>query len=103
MHMYEDGLQRCNANYTPLIPLGFLCRGSEVYGDKTSVRSVKRTWRHASTRRVRVSASPDECSAWRYGCSDAPNNISGRKNISGIETQGQFALSLGETRMGGLF
>ena len=34
MHTYEDGLQPCNANYTPLTPVEFLVRASEVYGDK---------------------------------------------------------------------
>ncbi len=34
MHMYEDGLQRCNANYTPLTPVDSLVGASEVYGDK---------------------------------------------------------------------
>jgi hypothetical protein len=34
MHMYEDGLQRCNANYAPLTTVDFLVRESELYGDK---------------------------------------------------------------------
>lgn len=37
MHTYEDGLQRCNANYTPLTAVHFLVRASEVYGDKTAL------------------------------------------------------------------
>lgn len=46
MHTYEDGLQRCNANYTPQTPVDFQVRASEVYGDKTTVPygQAKHTW-----------------------------------------------------------
>lgn len=59
MHMYEDGLQRCNANYTPLTPVDFLVRASEVYGDKIAVLygQVKRTWRQTFERCVRLSSA----------------------------------------------
>ncbi|WP_233809313.1 AMP-binding protein [Paraburkholderia sp. HP33-1] len=59
MHMYEDGLQRCNANYTPLTPVDFLVRASEVYGDKTAVLYVqaKRTWRQKFERCVPLASA----------------------------------------------
>lgn len=54
MHMYEDGLQRCNANYSPLTPVDFLVRASEVYGDKTAALygQVKRAKAFGSTFRL---------------------------------------------------
>ncbi|TAL52919.1 acyl-CoA synthetase [Pandoraea sp.] len=57
--MYEDGLQRRNANYAPLTPVDFLVRASEVYGDKVAILygQVKRTWRETFERCVRLSSA----------------------------------------------
>lgn len=59
MQMYEDGLQRCNANDTPLTPVAFLVRASEVYGDKTAVLhgQAKRTWRQTFERCVPLASA----------------------------------------------
>jgi hypothetical protein len=37
MHMYEIGLQRCNANYTSRTSVEFAPRASEVCSDQTAV------------------------------------------------------------------
>ncbi|MDP6517163.1 MAG: acyl-CoA synthetase [Alphaproteobacteria bacterium] len=36
-HPYELGLDRCQANYAPLSPLGFLARSAAVYPDQTAI------------------------------------------------------------------
>ncbi|HJV87665.1 MAG TPA: acyl-CoA synthetase [Noviherbaspirillum sp.] len=45
-NMYEVGLDRNPANYTPLSPLSFIERAAEVYPDRTAVihGAIRRTW-----------------------------------------------------------
>ncbi|MBI5617611.1 MAG: acyl-CoA synthetase [Gammaproteobacteria bacterium] len=41
---YEQHLDRCTANYTPLSPLSFVQRAASVYGHRTSVVHGERRW-----------------------------------------------------------
>jgi fatty-acyl-CoA synthase len=83
MHVYDDGLQRCNANFTPLTPVDLLLRAPEIYGDKTAVLygRVRRTWRQTFKRCVRLASALAQMGV-QHGNTVAvvlPNNISGRK------------------------
>ncbi|MBO0346961.1 acyl-CoA synthetase [Roseibium sp. CAU 1637] len=35
--VFDEGLERCEANYTPLSPLSFLARAAEVFPDQTAI------------------------------------------------------------------
>jgi fatty-acyl-CoA synthase len=58
-HMYEDGLQRRDANYVPLTPIDFIVRAAEVYGDRLAVvyGDVRRTWRETFERSRRLASA----------------------------------------------
>jgi len=46
-HMFEEGLQRREANYVPLTPIDFIVRAAEVYGERLAVvhGEIRRNWR----------------------------------------------------------
>ena len=50
--MYEQGLDKCEANYTPLSPLSFIERAASVYPQRTAVVHGSRrfTWRETFAR-----------------------------------------------------
>ena len=85
MHMHDDGLQRCNAIYTPLTPVDLLLRTPEVYGDKAAVLygRVKRTWRQMFNRCVRLASALAQMRVQRGNTVAVmlPSNISGRKTF----------------------
>ena len=43
---YEHGLDRTDANYTPLTPVSFLAKAAYVYPERTAMihGAVRRTW-----------------------------------------------------------
>ncbi|MEX3963061.1 hypothetical protein AB4Y42_12715 [Paraburkholderia sp. EG286B] len=144
MHKYEDGLQRCNANYTPLTPVDLQVRTSNVYAHKNKkapeetvaggwfrtgvltaadVRSgvgflvpllnSDPTW---NARPAKSSLTAAHC--WlrsrfpgRFAFVKYPiprqkiqkSALRKQPNSTSAIDQGQFALPVGETRMGGLF
>ncbi len=57
-NMYEAGLDRNPANYTPLSPLSFIERAADVYPDRTAIihGAIRRTWAE-TYRRCRQLAS----------------------------------------------
>ena len=57
--MYEQGLDKCEANYTPLSPLSFVERAASVYPHRTSVVHGDRrfTWRETFARCRRLDSA----------------------------------------------
>ena len=57
--MYEQGLDKCEANYTPLSPLSFVERAASVYPHRTSVVHGSRrfTWRETFARCRRLDSA----------------------------------------------
>ncbi len=58
-NMYEQDLDQCAANYTPLSPLSFIERAASVYPQRTAVvhGNVRRTWRETFARCRRLSSA----------------------------------------------
>jgi fatty-acyl-CoA synthase len=58
-NIYREGLDKNNANYTPLTPLTFLARTAYVYPDRTAVIHGQRryTWLETFTRARRLASA----------------------------------------------
>jgi fatty-acyl-CoA synthase len=59
MSPYEQGLERNEANYTPLTPVSFLAKAASVYPQHTAVihGAVRRTWREVFERSRRLASA----------------------------------------------
>jgi fatty-acyl-CoA synthase len=59
MNPYAHGLERNEANYTPLTPVSFLAKAAAVYPDRTAVihGEVRRTWREVYERSRRLASA----------------------------------------------
>ena len=59
MNAYEKGLERNDANYTPLTPVSFLAKAAYVYPERTAIiyGDLRRTWREAYERARRLASS----------------------------------------------
>lgn len=57
--IYDDGLERRDANYAPLTPTDFLVRASTVYGDRTAIvyGEARQTWRETFARCRRLASA----------------------------------------------
>ena len=72
MNPYGHGLERNDANYTPLTPVSFLAKAAYVYSQRVAVihGDVRRTW-DETYRRSRQLASPSHCLVhlpWSLSC-----------------------------------
>jgi fatty-acyl-CoA synthase len=58
-NIYAHGLEKCQANYTPLTPLSFLERSAYVYPDRLAVIHGKRryTWKEVDARARRLASA----------------------------------------------
>ena len=56
---YEHGLDRTDANYTPLTPVSFLAKAAYVYPERTAIihGAVRRTWRETYARARRLASA----------------------------------------------
>jgi fatty-acyl-CoA synthase len=63
-NIYELGLDKNDANYTPLSPVTFLARSAEVYPDRVAIvhGATRRTWRQTYERARRLASA-----LWRRG------------------------------------
>src|SRR5260370_40257377 len=52
MSMFTEGLERREANFSPLTPIDFIARAAEVYGDRLAVvyGDTRRNWRETYDR-----------------------------------------------------
>ncbi|MEP7069553.1 MAG: AMP-binding protein, partial [Usitatibacter sp.] len=59
MNAYEKGLERNDANYTPLTPVSFLAKAARVYPERTAVihGAVRRNWREVYQRARRLASA----------------------------------------------
>jgi fatty-acyl-CoA synthase len=59
MNAYEDGLERNDANYTPLTPVSFLAKAAYVYPERTAIihGTVRRNWSEVYARARRLASS----------------------------------------------
>ena len=59
MNAYEKGLERKEANYTPLTPVSFLAKAARVYPERTAVihGAVRRNWREVYQRARRLASA----------------------------------------------
>ena len=59
MNAYEKGLERNEANYTPLTPVSFLAKAARVYPERTAVihGAVRRDWREVYQRARRLASA----------------------------------------------
>ena len=59
MHMFEEGLQRREANYVPLTPIDFIVRAAEVYGERLAIvhGEIRRNWRETYERARRLASA----------------------------------------------
>ncbi|MFN6995699.1 MAG: acyl-CoA synthetase [Aquincola tertiaricarbonis] len=59
MHIYEQGLDRNDANYAPLSPMSFVERSAEVFGDMPAVIHGERrfSWSQCRDRAARLAAA----------------------------------------------
>src|SRR3954471_21156966 len=55
----EEGLDRNEANYTPLTPVSFLAKAASVYPDRIAVihGALRRTWREVYDRSRRLASA----------------------------------------------
>ena len=58
-HMFEEGLERREANYVPLTPIDFIVRAAEVYGERPAVvhGEIRRNWRETYERARRLASA----------------------------------------------
>lgn len=58
-HMYEWGLEKNPANYTPISPLEFIQRAAEVYPTRTAVihGDIKRSWKETYQRVLKLASA----------------------------------------------
>ncbi|MBM4226823.1 MAG: acyl-CoA synthetase [Gammaproteobacteria bacterium] len=58
-NIYEQGLDKCEANYSPLSPLSFIERAASVYPHRTAVvhHEHRRTWRETFARCRRLNSA----------------------------------------------
>lgn len=58
-HPYEDGLDRTEANFTPLTPVSFLAKAAYVYPERTAVihGAVRRNWAETYARCRRLASA----------------------------------------------
>jgi fatty-acyl-CoA synthase len=58
-HMFDDGLERREANYVPLTPIDFLVRAAEVYGERVAIvhGAIRRNWRDVHERSRRLASA----------------------------------------------
>ena len=58
-HMFEEGLQRREANYVPLTPIDFIVRAAEVYGERLAIvhGEIRRNWRETCERARRLASA----------------------------------------------
>jgi fatty-acyl-CoA synthase len=58
-NVYAQGLERNQANYTPLTPVSFLAKAAAVYPDRVAVvhGSLRRTWRETYERARRLASA----------------------------------------------
>lgn len=58
-HMFDEGLDRREANYVPLTPIEFIARAADVYGDRLAVvhGDVRRTWGETYERARRLASA----------------------------------------------
>jgi len=56
VNIYDDGLPKCEANFTPMTPVAFLTRSAAVHPDRIAVihGSIVRTWRETAERARRL-------------------------------------------------
>ncbi|MGZ5042479.1 MAG: AMP-binding protein, partial [Usitatibacter sp.] len=59
MKPYAHGLERNEANYTPLTPVSFLAKAAAVYPERTAVvhGALRRTWRDVYERSRRLASA----------------------------------------------
>ncbi len=59
MNAYDKGLERNDANYTPLTPVSFLAKAARVYPERTAVihGAVRRGWREVYQRARRLASA----------------------------------------------
>ncbi|RFU49780.1 acyl-CoA synthetase [Paraburkholderia sp. DHOC27] len=57
--MFDEGLDRREANYVPLTPIDFIARAAEVYGARLAIvhGEVRRTWRETYERTRRLASA----------------------------------------------
>ena len=65
--MYEHGLARREANYTPLTPVDFIARAAEVYGQRLAVvhGKVRRNWAQTYERAQRLAGALEQAGVRR--------------------------------------
>lgn len=58
-HMFDEGLERREANFTSLTPVDFVARAAEVYGDRLAIvyGDVRRTWAETYERAKRLASA----------------------------------------------
>ncbi len=58
-NLYEDGLEKCAANYAPLTPLSFIARSATVFPDHVAIihGSKRRTWAQTYERCRRLASA----------------------------------------------
>jgi len=58
-HMFDEGLERREANYVPLTPIDFLVRAAQVYGERLAIvhGEIRRTWRETAERARRLASA----------------------------------------------
>src|ERR1700712_4244102 len=58
-HMFDDGLERREANYVPLTPIAFFVPAAEVYGERVAIvhGTIRRNWRDVYERSRRLASA----------------------------------------------
>jgi fatty-acyl-CoA synthase len=58
-HIFDEGLERREANHVALTPVDFVARAAEVYGDRLAIvyGQVRRTWRETYERAKRLASA----------------------------------------------
>ena len=56
---YAEGLERNEANYTPLTPVSFLAKAANVYPERTAIihGAARRNWRETYQRSRRLASA----------------------------------------------
>ncbi|BCZ84551.1 acyl-CoA synthetase [Paraburkholderia terrae] len=66
-HMFDEGLERREANHVSLTPVDFVARAAEVYGDRLAIvyGDVRRTWQETYERVKRLASAIERAGVTR--------------------------------------
>ena len=91
-NIYQQNLEKCEANYAPLSPLSFLSRAADVYPDRIAVidGDVKKTWLEVEQRCCRMASALSQFGVNRFdtvACL-APNSLAAYEAHYGVPMAG---------------